>query len=266
MAGVLIISVVIALGLLAPLLGGDPARVDPANRLRPPSSEFLLGTDEMGRDLWTILLYGARTSIGIAGVCTLLAIILGYLAGVLSGYFPAVDAVVMRIMDGLMSFPNIILVMALIGVIGNGIGAVVFGLTVVLVPPMARVVRSATLAARELPMVESAVSLGARTRWILTKYVAPEAISVVIVQATMAFSMTVLSIAALSFLGIGLPPDVPSWGASLSSAQQYFNVAWWIGIFPGAAILVTVLGLILLGDGLRDVFDPRSSTVKAPVV
>jgi peptide/nickel transport system permease protein len=265
MTGVVIISVVITLGLLAPVLGGDPRRVDPANRLRPPSAEYFLGTDEMGRDLWTVLLYGAQTSIGIAGTCTVLAIVIGYLTGVLSGYFPAVDAVMMRIMDGLMSFPNIILVMALIGVVGNGIPAVVFGLTVVLVPPMARVVRSATLSARELPMVESAVSLGAKTRWILTKYVAPEAISVVIVQATMAFSMTVLSIAALSFLGIGLPPDVPSWGSSLSSAQQYFNVAWWIGVFPGLAILVTVLGLILLGDGLRDIFDPRSTTVRAAV-
>lgn len=258
MIGAGILTAIILLALFAPALGGDPYMVDAANRLKPPSAQFALGTDESGRDLWTVLLFGAQTTLGIAGLCTLIAVVAGYLIGILCGYYRRFDAIAMRIIDGMMSFPNIILVMSLVGVLGAGMGPVVFGLTVVLVPAIARVVRGAALSAVGMPMVESVRSLGARDGWILTRYVAPEAVSVLIVQTTLAFSNTVLSIAALSFLGIGLPPDVPSWGASLSAAQQYIYVGWWIAVFPGLAILLTVLGLVLIGDGLRDVFDPRA--------
>ena len=258
MIGAGILTVIILLAIFAPALGGDPYLVDPANRLKPPSPQFALGTDESGRDLWTVLLFGAQTTLGIAGLCTLIAVVSGYVIGILCGYYRRFDAVAMRIIDGMMSFPNIILVMSLVGVLGAGMGPVVFGLTVVLVPAIARVVRGAALSAVGMPMVESVRSLGAGDGWILTRYVAPEAVSVLIVQTTLAFSNTVLSIAALSFLGIGLPPDVPSWGASLSAAQQYIYVGWWIAVFPGLAILLTVLGLVLIGDGLRDVFDPRA--------
>jgi peptide/nickel transport system permease protein len=261
MIGAGIITVVVLLALLAPLLGGDPNFVDPVNRLKSPRAEFPLGTDDLGRDMWTILLYGAQTALGIAGLCTVLAVVIGYVIGILCGYFPKLDAIVMRVIDGMMSFPNIILVMSLVGVLGRGLGPVVFGLTVVLIPPIARVVRSAALSVKSTAMVESARAIGAKDSWILTRYVAPEAVSVLIVQATMGFAATVLSIAALSFLGIGLPPDVPSWGASLSAAQKYIAVAWWIGVFPGVAILVTVLGLILFGDGLRDAMDPRARRI-----
>ncbi|MDR6414869.1 ABC transporter permease [Pseudarthrobacter sulfonivorans] len=261
MIGAGIITVVVLLALLAPLLGGDPNFVDPVNRLKSPRAEFPLGTDDLGRDMWTILLYGAQTALGIAGLCTVLAVVVGYVIGILCGYFPKLDAIVMRVIDGMMSFPNIILVMSLVGVLGRGLGPVVFGLTVVLIPPIARVVRSAALSVKSTAMVESARAIGAKDSWILTRYVAPEAVSVLIVQATMGFAATVLSIAALSFLGIGLPPDVPSWGASLSAAQKYIAVAWWIGVFPGVAILVTVLGLILFGDGLRDAMDPRARRI-----
>ncbi|MDE8667722.1 ABC transporter permease [Pseudarthrobacter sp. H3Y2-7] len=261
MVGAGIITVVVLLALLAPLLGGDPNFVDPVNRLKSPRAGFPLGTDDLGRDMWTILLYGAQTALGIAGLCTVLAVVIGYVIGILCGYFPKLDAIVMRVIDGMMSFPNIILVMSLVGVLGRGLGPVIFGLTVVLIPPIARVVRSAALSVKSTAMVESARAIGAKDSWILTRYVAPEAVSVLIVQATMGFAATVLSIAALSFLGIGLPPDVPSWGASLSAAQKYIAVAWWIGVFPGVAILVTVLGLILLGDGLRDAMDPRARRI-----
>lgn len=258
MIGAGILVVIILLAVLAPVLGGDPHLVDPANRLKPPSPQFALGTDESGRDLWTVLLFGAQTTLGIAGLCTLLAVAAGYVIGILCGYYRRFDAIAMRIIDGMMSFPNIILVMSLVGVLGAGMGPVIFGLTIVLVPAIARVVRGAALSAVGMPMVESVRSLGAKDGWILTRYVAPEAVSVLIVQTTLAFSQTVLSIAALSFLGIGLPPDIPSWGASLSAAQQYIYVGWWIAVFPGLAILLTVLGLVLIGDGLRDVFDPRA--------
>lgn len=258
MTGAGIIVTVILLAVLAPVLGGDPNFVDPVNRLKAPQPAFPLGTDDLGRDMWTILLFGAQTAVGIAGICTLLAVVIGYLIGIICGYFPRIDSVVMRIIDGMMSFPNIILVMSLVGVLGRGMGPVIFGLTVVLIPPIARVVRSSALSVKATAMVESARAIGAKDSWILSRYVAPESVSVLIVQTTMGFAATVLSIAALSFLGIGLPPEVPSWGASLSAAQKYIAVAWWIGVFPGIAILITVLGLILLGDGLRDAMDPRA--------
>lgn len=257
MAGLILVLLVVLVAIFAPLIAGDPHHLDPSRRLQPPSAEHWLGTDDMGRDLWTVTAFGARTSAGIAAVCTGLALVAGLVIGVLAGYFRTFDAIMMRVIDGLMSFPNIILVMSLVGVLGRGLAPVIFGLTVVLVPAMARVVRSAALSVRNAPMVESARALGATHGWVLRRYIAPETVTVLIIQATMAFAATVLSIAALSFLGIGLPPDMPSWGASLAVAQRYISLAWWLGVFPGLAILMTVLGLVLLGDGLRDAFDPR---------
>ncbi|WP_430592192.1 ABC transporter permease [Humidisolicoccus flavus] len=256
--GVAMLLVIIVLALLAPVLGQDPKVLDPSSRLQAPSAEFPLGTDTDGRDLWTMLLYGAQTSLLIAGACTVLAVIIGFLIGTTAGYFRTFDAIMMRVIDGMMAFPNIILVLSLVGVLGRGIVPVIVGLTIVLIPPIARVVRSAALGVKSTAMVESARSIGAKDGWILAKYVAPESTSVLIVQTTMGFAQTVLSIAALSFLGVGLPPDVPSWGTTLSAAQQYMQTAWWMAVFPGVAILVTVLALILIGDGLRDAMDPRS--------
>lgn len=257
MTGLALILLIVLVAIFAPLISGDPNHLDPTLRLQPPSAEHWLGTDDMGRDLWTVTAHGARTSLGIAAVCTALAVAIGLVIGVLAGYFHTFDAVMMRVIDGLMSFPNIILVMSLVGVLGRGLAPVVFGLTVVLVPGLARVVRSTALSVRSAPMVESTRALGASHGWVLRRYIAPETVTVLIIQATMAFAATVLSIAALSFLGIGLPPEMPSWGASLSVAQRYISQAWWLGVFPGLAILLTVLGLILFGDALRDAFDPR---------
>lgn len=258
MVGVVMLLAIIALALLAPVLGNDPKVLDPTSRLQAPGGEFPLGTDTDGRDLWTMLLYGAQTSLLIAGACTVLAVIIGFLIGITAGYFRTFDAIMMRVIDGMMAFPNIILVLSLVGVLGRGIVPVIIGLTIVLIPPIARVVRSAALGVKSSAMVESARSIGAKDGWILSRYVAPESTSVLIVQTTMGFAQTVLSIAALSFLGVGLPPDVPSWGTTLSAAQQYMQMAWWMAVFPGVAILVTVLALILIGDGLRDAMDPRA--------
>lgn len=256
--GVGLIAFMVFVAIAAPVLSGDPGLLDPRKRLQAPSAEHMLGTDDMGRDLWTMLVYGAQSSLAIAAACTALGVVFGFVVGITAGYFKTFDAITMRIIDGMMAFPNIILVLSLVGVLGRGVGPLVFGLTVVLIPPIARVVRSAALGVKSSASVESARAIGARDSWILTRYVAPESASVLIVQATMGFAQTILSIAALSFLGIGLPPDVPSWGTTLSAAQQYIQVAWWIAIFPGVAILLTVLGLILVGDGLRDAMDPRA--------
>lgn len=258
MVGVGLVAVMVCIALAAPVISGDPGLLDPRMRLQAPSPEHPLGTDDSGRDLWTMIAYGAQSSLAIAGGCIAGAIVLGFLIGVAAGYFKTFDAITMRIIDGMMAFPNIILVLSLVGVLGRGVAPLMFGLTIVLIPPIARVVRSAALGAKSSAAVESARAIGASDGWILARYVAPESASVLIVQATMGFAQTVLSIAALSFLGIGLPPDVPSWGATLSAAQQYIQVAWWIAVFPGVAILLTVLGLILIGDGLRDAMDPRA--------
>lgn len=258
MVGVGLVAAMVCIALAAPVISGDPGLLDPRMRLQAPSAEHPLGTDDSGRDLWTMIAYGAQSSLAIAGGCIAMAIVLGFAVGIIAGYFKTFDAITMRIIDGMMAFPNIILVLSLVGVLGRGVAPLMFGLTIVLIPPIARVVRSAALGAKSSASVESARAIGASDGWILARYVAPESASVLIVQATMGFAQTVLSIAALSFLGIGLPPDVPSWGATLSAAQQYIQVAWWIALFPGVAILLTVLGLILIGDGLRDAMDPRA--------
>ncbi|MCR6492215.1 ABC transporter permease [Cellulomonas sp. P24] len=194
----------------------------------------------------------------IAVTSTLLAVTVGFIIGVLAGYFRTFDGVVMRVMDGLMSFPTVVLMISLVGVMGNGPTPLVVGMAITMVPATARLVRGTSLAAKQQTSVESARAIGTRVPRILLRYIAPEGVSVVIVQVTMSLATGILVIAALSFIGIGLDPSTPTWGGALSAAQQYFKPAWWMAVFPGLAIFVTVLGLVLLGDALRDVLDPRS--------
>jgi peptide/nickel transport system permease protein len=256
-AGLLLLIIVIS--LIAPLISPDPTLVNPLDRLAPPSLEHPFGTDNLGRDVFALTLWGGRASLLITAISTAIAVILGYTIGVLAGYFRLFDSIVMRIMDGLMSFPSVVLMISLVGVLGNGVIPLIIGMSITLIPATARLVRGAALSAKELTSVESARAIGARTPRILVRYIAPEGVSVVIVQTTMALATGILVIASLSFIGIGLDPSTPSWGGALSSAQQYFNPAWWMAVFPGLAIFVTVLGLVLVGDALRDVLDPRSS-------
>lgn len=255
-AGALILVAVVLISVLAPLISPSPGAVNPVNRLAPPNPEHLFGTDNLGRDVFAQTIWGGRSALLISVVAAAFGIVIGYVIGVCAGYFRAVDSPVMRIMDGLMSFPTIILMISLIGVLGNGVVPLIIGLAIAMTPAVARVVRSTSLAAKELTMVESARAIGARTPYVLLRYIAPEARSVITVQVVMLVAGGVLAIAALSFLGIGLDPEVPSWGMALSAAQQYYG-SWWMAVFPGVAILVTILGFILVGDALRDVFDPR---------
>jgi len=254
MTGLVLIVFIIAISLLAPALTENPSAVDPLNRLAAPSSSHLFGTDHLGRDVFAQTLWGGRSTLTVTVLAAILGIAIGYIIGVCAGYFRLFDGPVMRVMDGLMSFPSIVLMISLVGVLGNGLVPLVTGLTIGMVPAVARVVRSTSLSAKELPMVESARAIGARTPYILMRFIAPSARSVVTVQAVMQLASGVSAIAALSFLGIGLDPDVPSWGAALSYAQQYFT-SWWMAIFPGLAILLTILGFVLIGDALRDVLD-----------
>lgn len=258
-AGAVILMLVVILSAIAPLVTQNPQSTDPLSRLAAPNGAHLLGTDNLGRDVLAQTMWGGRVALIISATSAAVAIILGYVIGVLAGYFRVFDSIVMRVMDGLMSFPSIILTISLIGVLGNGMIPLIIGLSVTMIPVVARIVRGTALAAKEFTMVESARAIGAKTPRILLRYIAPEGISVVIVQATMLLASGILAIAALSFLGIGLDPSTPSWGSALSSAQQYFNPAWWMAVFPGFAILITIFGFILLGDALRDVLDPRTS-------
>lgn len=260
-AGVVLIVAIIALSITAPLFTQDPTFVDPLNRLAPPSSDHLFGTDHLGRDVFAQVLWGGRQTLLIAVFASGIGITLGYILGVCAGYFRWLDSPIMRIMDGLMSFPSIILMICLIGVMGNGMVPLLTGLTLGMIPGAARVVRSTSLSAKELTMVESARSIGAKTPYILFRYIAPSARSVILVQAVMNLAGGVGAISALSFLGIGIDPRVPTWGGSLSASQQYFD-SWWMAIFPGIAILLTILGFIMIGDALRDVFDPRQQIAK----
>lgn len=253
----IIIAVMIILAIAAPLMTGDPTRVDPLSALLPPSAQHPFGTDTTGRDLLTQVLWGGRVILVIAAVASLIGLLTGMIIGILCGYFRPVDNIVMRIMDGLMSFPGIVLIVALVGVLGANPIAVTIGLAITIVPGTARLVRPAALSTRELTMVESARAAGAGPMWILRKYVAPETTSIMLVHSSFAMVGAVLAVTALSFLGVGLSPSIPSWGNSLASAQQYFSIAWWLSIFPGLAIVITVTALVLIGDALRDAFDPR---------
>jgi peptide/nickel transport system permease protein len=256
--GGLIIALVVAVGLLAPILASiDPNTLAVSDRLKPPSKTYLMGTDEFGRDVYSRLLYGARLSMTIGLSVVIISSVVGTAFGLVAGYYRAADNVIMRIMDGIMAFPDILLAIALMASLGPSVGNVIVALGVVYTPRVARIVRSAALSIRETEYIEAARAVGVAPSAILLRHMLPNAVSPIIVQGTFTFANSVLAEASLSFLGVGVPPYVPSWGMMLSSARSYMVQAPWMMIYPGLAIVITVLGLNLLGDGLRDMLDPR---------
>jgi peptide/nickel transport system permease protein len=254
--------ILILLGLMAifaPLLAPyDPEFIDPSIRLLGPSSEHRLGTDEFGRDVLSRVIYGARVSLLIGLSVTLIAALIGSVLGLLSGYYSAIDGVIMRVMDGLMAFPSILLAIAIMAARGPSTFNVFIALTVVYVPTIARLVRSTTLVLKQQPHVESARSIGLRDHVILRRYIFANSLSPLIVQCTFVVALAIISESSLSFLGAGVPPETPSWGNMLRDGQKLIQRAWWMAIFPGAALVTTVLTLNILGDGLRDALDPRA--------
>ena len=256
--GLAIVATVVLLALSAPLLSvRDPQEMFVMDRLQPPSATYLLGTDHFGRDLYARVVYGAQLSLRVATVVVVLATTLGLLIGAVTGFFRSVDNVLMRLMDAMMSFPSILLAIAIMSVLGRSEANAIIALTIVYTPNMARLVRAQVLAARSLDYVEAVRALGGGERRILVKHVLPAIWSPVIVQATFVAVYAILAEAGLSFLGAGTPPSIPSWGNILAEGRQYMIDAPWIMLFPGLAISITVLGLNLLGDGLRDLLDPR---------
>jgi peptide/nickel transport system permease protein len=256
---VAIVMLVIAVGLLAPWIAtDDPTFATPIDRLKPPSGDHLLGTDALGRDVYSRLVYGARISLLIGIGVTLAAGVIGATLGLLSGYLDRLDSPIMRTMDGLMAFPSILLAIAIMASLGPSTVNVFIALTVVYTPTIARLVRSTTLVIRQQTYIESARSIGLRDSEIMGRYIFPNGLSPLIVQCTFVVALAIISESSLSFLGAGVPPNQPTWGNMLRDGQSLLQQAWWLSVFPGTALFLLVLALNIVGDGLRDVFDPRS--------
>jgi peptide/nickel transport system permease protein len=249
---------IVLMAIFAPLIAtGDPQSLNPAKRLRPPSGEFWFGTDMYGRDVFTRTLHGSRISLIVGSLVSLVSISLGLGIGLVAGSVRVVDGVVMRVMDGLMAIPDILLAIALMAVIRPSVSNVVIAITIPQVPRVVRLVRSVVISIRERPYVEAAHSIGTTSRRIMTRHLLPNTIAPLIVQATYTGAAAVLTEAGLSFLGAGSPPNIPSWGNMMAEGRSYFQIAIWIILFPGMFLAMTVLAVNLLGDGLRDALDPR---------
>lgn len=260
MLGSIIFIFLILVALFGPsLMSFDPYEMKVTERLKAPSSLHLLGTDEYGRDLLTRIVYGTRVSIGIGVAVTIISSLLGMIIGLYASYYRTLDHILMRICDGLMAIPGILLAIALMAALGPSATNVIIALSIVFTPNIARVVRSSALVIREQTYIEAMHAQGAGSFRIIWGHIAPNTISPLIVQATFVFAETIISEAALSFLGAGIPAPDPSWGNILQAGKLVIFKAWWMVVYPGLFIIISVLGLNLLGDGLRDYFDPHTT-------
>jgi peptide/nickel transport system permease protein len=256
--GALVLTLIIALAVFAPLLSPwSPTAIKVTQRLKPPSLLHWFGTDEFGRDILARIMFGARASLGIGLAVVAVSMVCGTLLGLLAGYFRALDTIIMRLVDAMMALPDILLAIFLVAVLGASATNVVLALSIVYTPRVTRVVRASTLVVRELPFVEAARALGVSTFRILTVHILLNVASPILVQATFIFAYAVLAEAGLSFLGAGVPPEVPTWGTMIASGQQYADQAFWLVLFPGVAIVLAAMSLQLVGDGLRDMLDPK---------
>ena len=228
------------------------------NRLQPPSSEHIFGLDEFGRDIFLRIVWGTRYSLFMSTISISAAIIIGSVIGAISGYYGGVvDNILMRIMDIMLSLPYILLTIAIVAALGPGLVNVLISISISYIPEFARVVRGSVLSIREREFIEASRSVGASDMVIIFKQIVPNSLAPLIVQATLGVAGAILSIAALSFLGLGIQPPLPEWGAMLTNARTYIRDAWHITAFPGLMILLTILALNIVGDGLRDALDPK---------
>jgi peptide/nickel transport system permease protein len=269
-----IMLIMLAIALLAPLLGtSDPARIDPTFRNKKPMTErtvtlasgvketrfSVMGTDSLGRDVYSRVIYGARISLMVGVGVAAISVAIGLTIGLVSGYIRWLDGIVMRFMDGMMAIPGILLAMALVSVWGAGVVTVIIAIVAPEIPRVVRLVRSVVLSVREEPYVEAAISVGTPTPLILIRHVLPNTIAPLIVQGTYICASAILVEAILSFLGIGIPPELPTWGNIMAEGRSLFRVFPHNIFFPGVFLALTVLAVNILGDGLRDTLDPRLS-------
>jgi peptide/nickel transport system permease protein len=256
--GLIVLTVIALLAILAPLIAPySPTRLSVVNRLKPPSERWWFGTDEFGRDIFSRTIYAGRLSLLVGAVATLLAAAIGIALGLIAGFFRRADPVIARIVDAMMAFPDILLAISLVAALGPSLATVIVALGIVYAPRLARIVRASTLIIRELPYVEAARALGVATWRIMIRHVLRNLVSPVLVQATFIFAYAMLAEAGLSFLGVGVSPEIPTWGTMIAAGRQYVGQADWMTLFPGIAIVLAVLSLQLVGDGLRDLLDPR---------
>jgi peptide/nickel transport system permease protein len=257
-AGIIVLAVFAILALLAPWIAPySPSKLSIVNRLKPPSEMFWFGTDEFGRDVFSRTIYAGRLSLVVGAAVVVLSAIIGVTLGLLAGFFQRLDTPIARLIDAMMAFPDILLAIALVAALGPSLATVIVALSVVYAPRLARIVRASTLVIRELPYVEAAQSLGISTFHIMTRHVLRNLISPIIVQCTFLFASAMLAEAGLSFLGLGVSPEIPTWGTMIAAGRQYIGQADWMTYFPGFAIILSVLSLQMVGDGLRDMLDPR---------
>jgi peptide/nickel transport system permease protein len=258
LAGAVILAAVALLALFAPWLTPyDPMALKILDRLQSPRATHWFGTDELGRDVFSRVIFGARYSLLIGALVVLISMVCGVLLGLAAGFFRRLDGPVMRLVDAMMSFPDILLAIALVAVLGASMSNVILALAIVYTPRVARVVRASTLVVRELLFIEAARALGISTWRILFIHILHNIASPILVQATFIFAYAVLAEAGLSFLGVGVPPVLPTWGSMISSGQQFAHQAIWLVVFPGIAIILSALSLQMVGDGFRDLLDPK---------
>jgi len=257
--GIGLCVLLVGAALFAPLVAPfDPIVLHIQDRLQNPSLTYLLGTDELGRDVLSRLIFGAQTSLAVGAIALAIAATTGTLLGLLGGYVGGVaDSVIMRVLDGLLAFPSIILALAIITALGPGIGNAMLAIGIVTIPNFARIVRASVLSMKQKEFVEAARASGATARYIMLRVLLPNCLSPLLVQASVSFANAILTEAALSFLGLGVQPPTPSWGAMLDTGRKYLDQTGWYSFSAGAAIFLAVLSLNLVGDGLRDALDPR---------
>jgi peptide/nickel transport system permease protein len=258
LAGAAILVVVTLLALFAPWITPyGPMAMKISDRLQSPRLAHWFGTDELGRDVFSRVVFGARYSLMIGASVVLISVTGGVLLGLTAGFFRRLDGPIMRFVDAMMSFPDILLAIALVAVLGASMINVILALAIVYTPRVARVVRASTLVVRELLFIEAARALGVSTWRILFIHILNNIASPILVQATFIFAYAVLAEAGLSFLGVGVPPELPTWGTMIASGQQFAHQAFWLVVFPGVAIVLSALSLQMVGDGFRDLLDPK---------
>ena len=256
--GGVILALMIVVALFAPWLGTiDPQAVSPAKRLRPPSSTYWFGTDMLGRDVYSRVVYGARISLIVGLAVAVLSTLLGIVIGLVTGYIRWLDAIVMRVMDGLMSIPSVLLAIALMALTRASVGNVIAAITLAEVPRVVRLVRGLVLSLREQTYVEAAIAAGTTLPRILMRHILPNIVAPLLVQGTYVCGSAMITEAILSFIGAGTPPNIPSWGNIMAEGRSLVQIAGYLILFPGICLSLTVLAVNLLGDGMRDALDPR---------
>lgn len=257
--GFVTLAFLAVLALTAPVISpGEPNEVSPRDALQSPSAAHWFGTDQYGRDVLTRVIYGTRISLMVGFIAVSIAVVIGTILGLVSGYYGRwIDVTIMRFVDVMLAFPGILLALALVSILGPSLPNLMIAVGVSSVPSYARLVRGSVLSAKEQVYVEAARVVGARDITIMRRHVLPNVVAPVIVVATLGVAAAILWAASLSFLGLGSQPPTPEWGRMLSEGRNYLREQWWIATFPGLAIMLTVLGMNLLGDGLRDTLDPR---------